>query len=273
MSALSDYNALPVDSADSQRTMRFFALSDIHVDYEHNARWVRDLSVLDYRDDLLILAGDISDRLERLEWCLRSFARRFRTVLFVPGNHELWVVRDEAVKDSFDKFRQVVAVAEEAGVSMRPYVDGARCIVPLLGWYDFSFGPPTDALRSAWMDFFACRWPEGVGENEISEWFSALNPKSVPEGIERVITCSHFMPRIDLMPAMVPAQQRMLYPVLGSNRIDTELRNLGSRMHIYGHSHLNRNKTIEGVQYLNNAFGYPHEDRIASKCLLQLQVD
>jgi predicted phosphodiesterase len=81
------------------------------------------------------------------------------------------------------------------------------------------------------------------------------------------------MPRIDLMPAMVPAQQRMLYPVLGSNRIDTELRNLGSRMHIYGHSHLNRNKTIEGVQYLNNAFGYPHEDRIASKCLLQLQVD
>ena len=39
-------------------------------------------------------------------------------------------------------------------------------------------------------------------------------------------------------------------------------------MHIYGHSHVNRCVTIEGVTYVNNAFAYPHELRIASKQLL-----
>ena len=30
---------------------------------------------------------------------------------------------------------------------------------PLLGWYDYSFGEPSEALRDMWMDFRACRWP------------------------------------------------------------------------------------------------------------------
>lgn len=253
--------------------MRVFALSDIHIDYENNAKWVSNVSAMDHRQDLLILAGDVSDRLQRLAWCLRIFAQRFRTVLFVPGNHELWVVRDEPFKDSLEKFREVVAVAEDAGVSMRPFREGALYFVPLLGWYDFSFGVPSETLRQVWMDFHACRWPHGFDEHAISRHFSALNATDVPEGIERVITFSHFMPRIDLMPAGIPAEQRMLYPILGSNRIESELRALKSSLHVYGHSHVNRTKTIDGVAYVNNAFGYPHEDRITSKRLLRLAVD
>ena len=42
--------------------MRIFALSDIHVDYDANAKWVEDLSVFDYQDDVLILAGDLTDK-------------------------------------------------------------------------------------------------------------------------------------------------------------------------------------------------------------------
>ena len=54
---------------------RVFALSDIHTDYEENANWVRALSVSDYQDDILILAGDISDLPEVIEDTLTLFLK------------------------------------------------------------------------------------------------------------------------------------------------------------------------------------------------------
>ena len=36
--------------------MRVFALSDIHIDYDENAKWIK-LLTLEYQGDALILAG------------------------------------------------------------------------------------------------------------------------------------------------------------------------------------------------------------------------
>lgn len=248
--------------------MRIFALSDIHVDYEANARWIDDLSLADYRDDVLILAGDVSDTLRLLEWCLRSFAARFKKVLFVPGNHDLWVVRDAAHKTSLDKFAEVAALVEVCGASMRTFRHRGVAIVPLLGWYDYSFGAPTPELKSMWMDYHACRWPSGFQEREIAEHFAAMNVNDASVIGERTITFSHFLPRIDLMPAFIPSNLRELYPVLGSTLLESQLRARNSTLHVYGHSHVNRAIDIDGVTYVNNAFGYPAETRIAAKALL-----
>lgn len=51
----------------------------------------------------MILAGDVSDSLSLLGWCLELLARRFKKVLFVPGSHELWTFRDRPRIDSFAK--------------------------------------------------------------------------------------------------------------------------------------------------------------------------
>jgi hypothetical protein len=84
-----------------------------------------------------------------------------------------------------------------------------------------------------------------------------------------VITFSHFVPRIDLLPAVIPPSRRgLLYPVLGAARLDCQLRQLGPSVHVYGHSHINRQVMIEGVSYINNAFGYPHETWLVAKRLL-----
>jgi hypothetical protein len=85
---------------------------------------------------------------------------------------------------------------------------------------------------------------------------------------DTVITYSHFLPRIDLMPDFIPCASRVLYPILGSSQLDPQLRRLNSHIHVYGHSHVNRNVKIDGVSYINNAFGYPHETRITSKHLV-----
>jgi Icc-related predicted phosphoesterase len=40
--------------------MRVFAISDLHVDYADNAKWVAGLSTSQYLDDILVVAGDVS---------------------------------------------------------------------------------------------------------------------------------------------------------------------------------------------------------------------
>lgn len=247
--------------------MRIFAVSDIHIDYEANADWVANLSVSEYQDDVLILAGDVTDSLRKLGWCLTTLVKRFKKVLFVPGNHDLWVIRDEPQKNSFQKFNEVAAAVDSSGASMRTFrVDGVT-IVPLLTWYDYSFGQPNDELRQIWMDFRACRWPSGYTEKDVTNHFSALNDTFAPNG-GKVITYSHFLPRLDLMPAYIPCVSRQLYPVLGTTQLDRQLRALKSNIHVYGHSHVNRQMTIDGVTYINNAFGYPSETMITSKRLV-----
>jgi 3',5'-cyclic AMP phosphodiesterase CpdA len=71
--------------------MRLFATSDLHSDYKENFNWLTELSDTAYRDDALIVAGDVSDRLDIIRETLLLLRAKFRHVLFTPGNHELWV--------------------------------------------------------------------------------------------------------------------------------------------------------------------------------------
>jgi len=250
--------------------MRLFALSDIHVDYPDNARWVEGLSDADYRDDVLILAGDLTEDSGLLGWCLARFAAKFRQVLFVPGNHDLWVRRSPVDMCSLRKFEQVMTVAADSGVSTQPFHYGSTLVVPLLSWYDYSFGVPDKDLSVLWMDFRACRWPDGYGPEKVTEHFLGMNPTALPQPANRVVTFSHFLPRIDLIPVFVPRSMRHLDPVLGSSGIERQLRALGSNLHVYGHSHINRRVRIDGVTYVNNAFGYPQENMISARRLIAL---
>jgi predicted phosphodiesterase len=247
--------------------MRLFALSDVHVDYDTNARWLADLSLADYRDDLLILAGDVSDTRRLLEWGLCTLTKRFKRVFFVPGNHDLWVIRDSGDKNSLQKFDEVCAVVEGSGASMRPGRERGVSIMPLLAWYDYSFGQPGDELQSTWLDYRCCRWPRGFTEADVAAHFLALNDTRGSLKGDVVITYSHFLPRLDVLPGFKPGAPRPLYPVLGSTILERQLRRLQSTMHVYGHSHINRRVMIDGVAYINSAFGYPHETRFASKQL------
>jgi predicted phosphodiesterase len=250
--------------------MRLFALSDVHVDYPDNARWVDALSAVDYRDDTLILAGDLTDDRRLLAWCLKRFVAKFRQVLFVPGNHDLWVWRDPDIDCSLRKFDEVIKLAADAGAWMQPRLHAEVLIVPLFSWYDYSFGAPDEQLLAMWSDYRACRWPPDFDPQRITAHFLRMNPGLRPPPTRRVVTFSHFLPRIDLIPFFVPRSMRVLDPVLGSHGIEHQLRALGADLHVYGHSHINRKVNIDGVLYVNNAFGYPQEGSIAARSLLVL---
>ncbi len=248
--------------------MRIFAVSDVHIDFEVNRQWIQNLSATDYRNDVLILAGDISDSIRLLDWCLTTLAGRFAKVLFVPGNHDLWVFNDQTYGTSLDKFQRVCQVIDNCGASMRPFHSDRLSIVPLLGWYDYSFGEPTSELLEAWVDYRACRWPDHFSEREITQYFLQFNHDVLKVTNETVISFSHFLPRLDVMPNYIPGNKRTLYPVLGSTSLEAQIRQLKPAIHVYGHSHVNRKLALDDVLYINNAFGYPTETAITAKRLI-----
>lgn len=247
--------------------MRILATSDIHIDYQDNRKWIEDLSDQEFVNDVLILAGDISDDLALIRSCFQHLSKKFFKVMYVTGNHELWVARD-GIANSFEKYDKVCAVAKETGILLEPLHLERVSIVPLFGWYDFSFGQPTNDLMEGWMDFHACSWPDNYNPFTINQHFLNKNRANLALTNETLISFSHFVPRIDLLPSYIPEKYRFLNPVLGSVLLEKQIRELNPDIHVYGHSHVNRNLTIDGIQYINNAFGYPAEMRSTKKSLL-----
>jgi predicted phosphodiesterase len=252
--------------------MRVFTVSDIHTDYKENGLWLRSLSNTDYVNDSLILAGDISDSLSRIVNCFEQLTRKFKNVFYVPGNHDLWVRETpQEENNSIDKFYQLLNIAYESGVLTEQKCIDKLKIIPLFSWYDLSFGKLSDKLYTRWMDFSHCRWPENLETPAAqNSFFLQKNDIEARSADQVVITFSHFLPRIDLMPDYIPHRFRDIYPVLGSPLLDQQIRNLNSKIHIYGHSHVNRIQSVRGIKYINNAFGYPSETRIAAKMLLEV---
>jgi len=70
------------------------------------------------------------------------------------------------------------------------------------------------------------------------------------------------------MPSQIPQHRRRVYPVLGTEKLGEQVRRLRSDVHVYGHSHVNQATTLDGTHYVNNAFAYPDEQRIARKELI-----
>ena len=268
----------------SKPIRRIFAVSDLHVDLKQNRTWFEALSLFDYQDAALILAGDLSDNLDRLQTTLAWACQKFAQVFFVPGNHELWV-RSSECPDSIAKFWQVMQLCDALGVQTRPAQVGVSeatdgvWIVPLFSWYvqpeeghDSLFVPKPgeDPTLQMWSDKYFTRWPsDGV---RVADYFLQLNQAHLTHPYDApIITFSHFLPRRDLIFSTPEERQAMgvsphdphprfnFSRVAGCTGIEAQLRRIGSVIHVYGHQHRNRHRLINGVRYISHCLGYPRE--------------
>ena len=241
--------------------MRVFAVSDIHTDFKKNLRTIENISTADFKNDLLILAGDVADRLETIDHTLSILRSRFSRVFYVPGNHELWV-RGTGL-DSLEKFTRVLELCQRLGVETTAAKLNGFWIVPLLSWYESRFDiEPNERAEDldGWADFRYCRWPESI--EEVSDYFAAMNRPAIRPYDAAVISFSHFLPRSELLPPKRHLRFKGLPKVAGCVSIEAQVREIGSRVHVFGHSHINYDCVIDGIRYVQNALSYPKEQRI-----------
>lgn len=268
-----------------------FAWSDLHTDYAQSLERIAQLSQQDFRDDSILLAGDISHQIPIVERTLRLFTHRFRNVFFVPGNHDLWIYKQD-YPDSLQKLDALKRVCDDCGVYMTPQKirDEQRVVqvVPLLSWYrrpehntDSLYIPKVgeDPTLRMWMDNYRIHWPEPLHEAVMADYFTEQNAKHIESPYcsdTPVVSMSHFLPHAHLMFADAPVDAIVApipgdpYPafnfsrVAGSTAILDQLGTLQPRVHVYGHQHRNRWRQIGDTWFVSHCLGYPQEPRMGA---------
>jgi len=274
--------------------MKLYAFSDLHIDYKENREWCENIHTDAHSEDAIILAGDLTHDMKKLEEVLCMFVSKFRYVFYVPGNHELWVSKTAEggilYQDSIEKFHKILAMCERIGVHTKPLKIGLLpskqvWVVPLFAWYDENLDSiPVDEnneLIAGWTDFVMCKWPahfiphplnphtnnngnsNNNGNNKPvspSEYFLNLNEERVNMEYDApVITFSHFLPRRDVLPPTAYLLIPFLPKVSGTKELDVQIRKLKATTHVFGHTHINRNYDRDGIHYVQNALAYPRE--------------
>ena len=126
-----------------------YATSDVHIAYPENRLLVAELEPT-APDDWLIVAGDVGELVEDIEWALRSLRERFGTVVWAPGNHELWTPPNDPVRlRGVERYQHLVEICRRIGVLTPedPYpvwqgAGGPAVIAPLFVLYDYTFRAP-----------------------------------------------------------------------------------------------------------------------------------
>jgi len=261
---------------------RVMVLTDLHTDRSDNMLWVEQTASRheEYSNDVLLVCGDVSDTDSCLKKTLKALRNSFGHVFFTPGNHDIWVRRDERQRfaDSVDKLCGVVQFCQDNGIYLAPSRVGGVWIVPLWSWHHESFDKEPSlhtgkgSLRRYIKDYTACKWPEGFpgagrdGSIETAEWFDGLNALADArlEGCrsgEPTISFSHFLPLQQLMPEKRFLYLQCLPSASGSDPLGERVRQLRPDVHCFGHTHFSWDQTVDGVRYIQAPLCYPSERR------------
>ncbi len=265
--------------------MRIYSISDVHIDFTENARWIKHISDKKYKQDALIFAGDAAHNLQALQNLLLQLKSKFKEIFFVPGNHDLWIQNSDW-SDSVEKFEALTIWCNQKGIHTVPRTLGFGTkypvqIVPLFSWYSgaqedadslYVEKPGEDPENRMWSDNYYIRWPQSKTGFNPSAYFAALNRKAIKEKSDlSIISFSHFLPRREMMfgDSLKPDPEKIKkydrHPefnfsrVAGSYLIEKQIRELKSVIHIYGHQHINRDRVLDGIRYVSHCLGYPNE--------------
>jgi Predicted phosphohydrolases len=251
------------------------AISDLHVAYPENRAIVQDLRPTS-DDDWLLVAGDVGEVVADIEWALRLLSERFATVVWVPGNHELWTHRRDPVRLRGEhRYRHLVELCDGLGVITpeSPYPvwrgrGGPARIVPLFLLYDYSFRPEGSTREESLAHAYE------VGVVCTDEFL--LHPDPYPsrhawcharvEQTERrlaaldddlpVVFVNHF-------PMVREPTEVLYYPDFaqwcGTVRTADWHRRFNTAAVVYGHLHIPRDVVYDGVRHVEVSVGYPRE--------------
>jgi 3',5'-cyclic AMP phosphodiesterase CpdA len=261
-----------------ERGASLLAISDLHVTYPENRRVVESLRGRSPRD-WLIVCGDVSEVSADVEWALGVLRERFATVVWVPGNHDLWTTPADSLRLRGEaRYRHLVACCRRLGVLTPedPYPvwdgpGGPATVAPLFVLYDYSFGSnvaPTkeQALARAHAAGVVCSdefvlHPDPYPSREA--WCAARLRESEARLAARApglptVLVNHF-------PLTRHPTRVLRHPEFaqwcGTVRTADWHARYGATAVVYGHLHIPHVAWHDGVRFMEVSLGYPRERR------------
>ncbi len=252
------------------------AWSDLHVGYAQCRDLVEAVRPRS-DDDWLIVAGDVAELTADVEWALGLLAGRFAKVVWTPGNHELWThPSDPVMLRGVQRYQHLLGIARDLGVVTPedPYPvwqdeQGPVVIAPLFLLYDYSFHPPGTASKA---DGLAYAYETGV----VCADEHLLHPDPYPS---REAWCAARLEttrgRLDAIDASLPTILVNHFPLIreptrvlrypefaqwcGTVQTADWHRRYRARAVVYGHLHIPRRVSYDGVPFIESSVGYPRE--------------
>ncbi|MBV9381199.1 MAG: metallophosphoesterase, partial [Streptosporangiaceae bacterium] len=254
---------------------RLLAVSDLHVSYAQNRHLIERLQPTTDAD-MLLVAGDIGERVDDIKHILQTLADRFAAVTWAPGNHELWTHPDDPVQlRGADRYDHLVEFCRGIGVTtpedrypVWEGPDGPVRIVPMLVLYDYSFRP-SRLSKDTWL---AQAYEEGVVCTD--EFFLHPDPYPSREAWcharvayteERLAALDDEMPTVlvnhfPLIRELTDALYHQTFAQwCGTNLTADWHRRFGAVAVVYGHLHIPRVTYHDGVRFEEVSIGYPRE--------------
>ncbi len=255
---------------------RLLAVSDLHVGYGENRAVTASIQP-STPEDWLIVAGDVGDKFADIEATLTSLSQRFAQVIWSPGNHELWTPREDPLQlRGVARYDHLVQMCRAIGVHTPedPYpvwsgLGGPVTVAPLFTLYDYSFRTPTaanktESLAQAHTAGIVCTdeyllHPDPYESREQWCWarieqteqrLAAVDP-SIP-----TVLVNHW--------PLVREPTRVLHYPEFAQWCGTELTadwhvRFRAAVAVYGHLHIPRTTTYDGVRFEEVSLGYPRE--------------
>jgi 3',5'-cyclic AMP phosphodiesterase CpdA len=257
---------------------RLWAVSDLHVGFAENRDFVDGLRP-ESPADWLLVAGDVAERMADIEWALTLLSGRFGTVVWVPGNHELWTPRDDPVQlRGVRRYEHLVELCRGLGVVTPedPYVvwrgeGGPATIVPLFVLYDYTFRPEgtstkEEALEKAYAAGVVCTdemllHPDPYATRD--DWCRAR----IEETGRRLAGRDPGLPTVlvNHFPLTREPTRVLRYPEFaqwcGTEHTADWHRRYDAAAVVYGHLHIPRTLWQDGVRFEEVSVGYPREWR------------
>jgi predicted phosphodiesterase len=254
---------------------RLFAISDVHVRFPANRALLEALPA--HPNDGLIVAGDVAERQDDLAWTLETLRARFRSLYWVPGNHELWTLPGEGGPRGEAKYARMIDVCRSLGVKTPadpvPVWEGSGrpCAIALVcGLYDYTFAPDGiagDRTR-------ALAWAEEAGLRCTDE--DLLHPDPYPSlALRSAAMCDRAEAQLDTIPRELESVLVNHFPVhrdhavlpriprfsiwCGTRRSESWVERARARVVVFGHLHIPITIWRAGVRYEEVSLGYPKQ--------------
>ena len=257
--------------------MKLYAISDLHLMFQTNRQALEALP--SYKEDWLIVAGDIGETIELHRYALAHLIRRFAQVIWVPGNHDLWTLpsasRGEQYERGEAKYQKLVAICRDYGVLTPedPYVvwsgeNTQAVLVPLFLLYDYSFRPEEVSQEQA------LAWAEETNvicTDEVllhpdphpsrADWCRARcasTEKRLQEEISDlpVVFINHF----PLRQALVRLKKIPRFSLwCGTRQTEDWHTRFPTSVVVYGHVHMRATDYQDGVRFEEVSLGYPQQ--------------
>lgn len=260
--------------------MELYALSDLHVGFAVNREALADIAPRP--DDWLILGGDLGETGDHLRFVFESLAPKFRKLVWVPGNHELWTTREAgALLGGEAKYAHLVDLcrAHDVLTPEDPYpvwtgAGGPHRLVPMFLLYDHSMRPAAVAEADV------LRWAADAGIVSADEFRIDPAPHaSTPAwSAARVAATAARLDEacaVDDLPTILinhwPLREELIHlpriprytPWCGTRATRDWHRRYRASVVVTGHLHTRRTDWIDGVRFEEVSLGYPrhwHQD-------------